>query len=836
MYRFFHAVLMLSAACLIVPSTAAAQTWIVENGNARAAIVIAEDPPRRVDLAAAELQAYLKRITGAALPIRTAPNDEHPVTLYVGRSRHTDALGVDDDGLKYGAFRLVSGADYLVLLGRDADFEPREPWPRSHGQRKQAQEQWEQIDPAGGQNPMNSVWRKWDNRGRGDSIGWAYDKGGSLNAVYEFLRTLGVRWYMPGELGTVVPEQASVALPNDMDRTVRPDFPLRFWHGAFFAYADQAIMWELRLGMNWGYETLGAGMHVHGMRNVLGYDREQIEHPEHYALIGGERDTEHRGTGRACFSSDGMRRRTLQYARTVFDHFDEPAISLWPTDGYKACQCDQCKGKSASELVWGFVDRVARELYETHPDRLVTCGAYAQYGNPPQSIDQFSPNVMVFISNVGRPVLDDPQQWEEYWSLIESWRERLAPQRIIRNENNRYSHAGRNDVPFPTLHPHAMARDLRATKGVSIGEWNEQARIKRTITTESGERGKVFFRAPGLDHLTHYVNARFLWDAEQDLDALLDEYYKLFYGPAENEMRAAFEFAESAYPRNQRPRPGRIDMQKQLRLVEMLHEAREAAGESVYGRRIGLILDELRPLDKLRRMAELDQKRGDVPVNTRTLRMEHSKWDEIRDTFVLDGKLDEPFWQVWFHGSSLADSRTGDRTTPATRVYTRWYQDHIYFGIRCESADNSSQIPTTEDDDPALLDGDHVEILLSTDYHSWYRIAANPAGAVLDMDMAADEGARRRWNANAEVATHVDGESWTVEMRIPVVGEDEGAMDPFHNLVGSQPSGHRGRSVAWHFNVGRVCVEDGERQVSAYSPTGSDDLLDPMKFAKLYLR
>ena len=45
-----------------------------------------------------------------------------PVALYVGRSAHTDRLGVTADGLRHGAFRLVSGPDHLVLLGQDADF------------------------------------------------------------------------------------------------------------------------------------------------------------------------------------------------------------------------------------------------------------------------------------------------------------------------------------------------------------------------------------------------------------------------------------------------------------------------------------------------------------------------------------------------------------------------------------------------------------------------------------------------------------------------------------------------------------------------------------------
>src|SRR5690606_4785451 len=119
----------------------------------------------------------------------------------------------------------------------------------------------------------------------------------------------------------------------------------------------------------------------------------QQNYPEYFALYRGERDTGYRGTGHACFSSPGLQRETVKYVRAVFDHFDEPAVDLWPQDGLHSCGCELCAGKSDSEAVWEFIDRVAREVYETHPDRLITGGAYSSYAQPPDSIAQFSPNV-----------------------------------------------------------------------------------------------------------------------------------------------------------------------------------------------------------------------------------------------------------------------------------------------------------------------------------------------------------------------------------------------------------------------------------------------------------
>lgn len=209
---------------------------------------------------------------------------------------------------------------------------------------------------------MSDRARDWD-RGTGE--------GGGLNAVYGFLHDLGVRWYMPGELGEVVPARTTIALPS-ADRTVHPDYRVRYWMGSNHGVTPwDDLIWERRIGMNAFHETLGVGMLAHGMRNVHGSEAMQQAHPEYYALYGNVRDTGFRGTGHACFASEGLLRETVAYARAVFDRFNEPSLQLSPQDGLRQCQCEQCRGLSPSDYVFGFLDRVAREVYQTHPDRII---------------------------------------------------------------------------------------------------------------------------------------------------------------------------------------------------------------------------------------------------------------------------------------------------------------------------------------------------------------------------------------------------------------------------------------------------------------------------------
>ncbi|MFN2352809.1 MAG: DUF4838 domain-containing protein, partial [Kiritimatiellia bacterium] len=576
-----------------------AETFVVEDGRAQAQIVIAENPPRLVDLAARELQAYLQKISGAELPIGVAPDPALPVTIYIGRSAFTDAQGITDEGLAHGAFRMVSGPNWLVLLGHDADFEPKEPWARNRNEYESTQKAWEEIYGGPCANPMN--WYGGPITSFNAPAGvWKQDQGGSLQAVYELLRDLGVRWYMPGELGEVVPSQATIVLP-EINRTVKPDFAIRnlYWYHRFQAALLDDVLWWLRLGLNDGSRVLGASMPVHGMRLIQSNQTMKEQHPEYYALYGGQRDTEYRGSGHACFSSEGLIQETVKYLRAAFDHYDEPAMDLWPQDGYHPCGCELCQGQSPSDLVFGFVDRVARELYKTHPDRLVTCGAYSSYIHPPGKVAAFTPNVAVYLSNRGRPGFDYPENWQTYWDSVTGWQAKLAPGRIIRGENNLYNTS-------LVIHPRAYARDLRALKGISLGDICEVPR---------GRSPETQWHNPGVNHLNYYAQSRLLWDADQDLDALLDEYYALFYGPAADAMQSAFEYAETNYSRLGRPA---LPLEARVEFAERLQAARAAVGETVYGRRIQAIIDELKSLDELR--AELQAKieagdpRQDAPL------------------------------------------------------------------------------------------------------------------------------------------------------------------------------------------------------------------------------
>ena len=140
------ALFQLGAAALSVSvsSVHAGDSFLVENGQPRAEIVISDKPQRSTRLAAQELQDGVQKISSARLPIVTQPTSG-AVHVFVGQSEHTERLKVTAEGLKEGAFRMVSGADWLALIGDDTEFTPIEPWAKNNAEivSGKAQAEWE---------------------------------------------------------------------------------------------------------------------------------------------------------------------------------------------------------------------------------------------------------------------------------------------------------------------------------------------------------------------------------------------------------------------------------------------------------------------------------------------------------------------------------------------------------------------------------------------------------------------------------------------------------------------------------------------------------------------
>ena len=797
--------------------SATAQPLIVDDGKTNAQIVIAEQPTRTMRLAAWELQKYVRKISGAELPIVDAPSDDVEVNIYVGKSAHTDKLGIGIENLKYGAYRIVSGDDWLVLIGDDTNFQPIEPYAATRSERGSEAiiSQWDAVSDSLWEHPLGNAFKNWfkhvnreyDRPSDEKPLHlWAYDERGSFNAVCGFLRELGVRWYMPGELGEVVPTQTTIALP-EIDRTVHPAFPFRDSNVRIGIHNRRLALWAMRLGAR---HTYGMGW-AHGLNLVTSRAEMQRTHPEYYALYAGKRHTGHGHKSKQCLSTRGLLKQTIAFARTLFDHYNYEMVNVQPADGYTSlCQCQYCEGRGSperayrgqlSDYVWGFTVRVADEIAKTHPDKKISNLAYNLFLRTPNDIDKLPDNVGVALIGSRRPTHDQPEQREQIRELRRAWG-KMTDYGLFNFENYPLTARG---YWLPAFTAHTNARSINNIKGTFLGE-NIQPSAHR------------FMESAAFNSYQFYFTFRMYWGGkDQAIDPMLEEFYRLFYGPAASQMQAFFDYCEANW------RDMRKDKAKVDKALALFDEARRQASEgSVYDQRLALMGEYLENLEARSEQIAKEQQRKNVPA----MRM----WRGAEGVKV-DGHLDDSFWAsvpTWA-GNRLRELRTGRDPQFGTSFKVAWGRNAIYFAIRCEeSPDSTVRIGTERDDDAAIWMGDAVEILLETEQNSYYQIAINPAGAIADLNR---QGKQKifRWESQAEVATHVGDDHWTAEVRIPVI---ESSNDPFHQVIGRRPL----KDLSWYFNVCRQRVRESGTELSAFSPTGDRGFHVPSRFGKLYYK
>lgn len=347
------------------------ETWLIENGRPHAEIVVADGAAPATKLAAAQLQEHLAGMTGVKLPMVNQPTDADAAKIYVGPSPFIEALGVQTRDLKHDAFRIVSGENWLVLAGRDIPFMQQrgaratellklaglKPGP----ERDKVWEKWYALSGGRWSLPYSQLWKDYNKE-----LGiWAQDEHGSFNAVVEFLRSLGMRWYMPGEIGKVLPKRDRVALPM-VNRTVEAEFPVRFANMRRFGQKDDAL-WELWMGFNRAADVIDATFPQHGINAVtdartkdalFAHPGAQPPKPEsYYAMFGGRREVLGRVlkgralSGKECLSSPGLLAENVRYVLARGSILEAPMESVMPSDGYTAiCQCELCKGRDTPQL------------------------------------------------------------------------------------------------------------------------------------------------------------------------------------------------------------------------------------------------------------------------------------------------------------------------------------------------------------------------------------------------------------------------------------------------------------------------------------------------------
>ncbi len=140
-------------------------------------------------------------------------------------------------------------------------------------------------------------------------------------------------------------------------------------------------------------------------------------------------------------------------------------------------------------------------------------------------------------------------------------------------------------------------------------------------------------------------------------------------------------------------------------------------------------------------------------------------------TAVIDGKLDESFWQdaIPFSGFKMVEPTPGAEPTEKTEVRVVYNQIGLYFGIRCYDSDPAKVTANTMVHDNAEeRTEDQISILLDPfqDNRTGYIFMINPKGARSE-GLTGGEHYSLGWDGLWEAGCRIDEKGWTAEIKLP---------------------------------------------------------------------
>ncbi len=693
----------------------------------------------------------------------------------MGESKYTEKRGVSLGGLSEDGFRIKAGNNWLALCGRDYSGKPM----AGIGHPFRLQQSYS------GKLKINR-----------------YGETGTLFAVYRFLEQFcGIRWYMPGDLGEVVPAGKTVSVPDHTDLSVSPDFKYRFLYACDLAEDDDSAKWYRRAGF-------GASFPVNIQHSFHTFRKYKDTHPEYFALINGQRDfnVSCAGHGNLCLANPDVLARFVAEAKAFFDKNPEQKIfSVMPNDSFtRICECPECQkqideeGGTAgmfSNYVWSFVNKVAAELEKSHPGKLIGCCAYGAYLLPPDRLKKLNDNVVVMICKA-RFHYGRQEKKQRDRKLIEAWCSRVKPGNMYFWEyyNPIYSFPYLRNIPI--VLPHLIADDLAKLRTVSNGEFIEAETYTRGVDKRNNKAAFL-----GLNHLNWYVTGRLMWDAGTDVDALLDEYYRGFYGPAAAEMKNFWEKAEELWCRNIPDRDTALyssiyTPQAVESLMKYLQEARNKTGDGTPERkRIEMIISEISPLAQRVNTARLTEKPSYV-------------CQFVSSPPVLDGEASTGECWTKLPGMNFV-SPNGEKIPDAAEAAACFDDKYLYFFFRnnARNADTVAFKALSRQRDsmmkPYIWDDDSIEIFINPTpgvEKNYYQFIINAGGTIFDLH--GHKGSPADWNSNIEAVEKHNIDSWTLEARLPLadIGLENKNLETVVitvNFIRNQADGNDIRRSCW---------------------------------------
>jgi Domain of unknown function (DUF4838) len=501
--------------------------FIVNKGKPVATIIIADNPAKvgrylrdTVKFGAKLLQKYIEQSTGAKLPIKKESDNISGNVILVGRTKLGEKLNIPGKKLPPEGYLIKRFPNGVAIVGNIA----------ANGEDK-----------------------------------------GTMYGVYKFLEdNVGVRWYFPSKMGTVVPKKQSIAIAAAYQASGHPFFEYRIG-GISHWRKNIAQDWHpvLRFGSSAG---LGSNHSMENWHALYGKS-----HPEYFGLrkdgtraITAERVSSGQNKSYNCFSEPGVLKQHLD---NVDDYYKTGNKSTWsckpkgnlipfsPTDTRQYCLCSKCKSKltlggarwrhgETSDIVFEFVKKYGESLKKKHPEAVICAMAYDHYQLPPLNIKKLPDNVAITLCLIPTVVqMNHPGVRKNVRKEISDW------SKLVNNRRDRliiwdYFCYPNYFFLAPTEIPHVLKEHINFIKDKALGIFNNGF----NPATYKNPRLYLTYRITWLMH-------KLLWNPDLDLDKAKHDWCYDLFGTAGGEMEKFYTLLEDRWEKvawKSQPRAGYV--------------------------------------------------------------------------------------------------------------------------------------------------------------------------------------------------------------------------------------------------------------------------------------
>jgi hypothetical protein len=501
---------------------------LVKDGNAVAVIVVSARTNEFEKLAARELRGYVEKMSGARLAVVTAETAQ--------------VEGVIRD--------LQAKGQTPILLGALA-----------------------QADKEVAVRGAFSI------KADAGSVRIAGPEEGVYYGVIELLEQAGCRWFMPGDLGEVVPALKTVEV-KAQSTVQTPSFPSRW-----FQMPDRDWQMRVRCG---GDVFKGA----HGMRapeaavNKATGLVEPAEAAEYYSLYKGKRTVRQH-----CVSNPKLIEYMANEIKAIRKKGGGPVIGAGPNDGAGFCECENCRALDAGDFdpfsnevsvtdryIW-FYNKVLDKVLPEYPDTKLAFYIYHTYMRPPKREKPnpaiqgaLAPIALDRVHGFSNPIA--PEKSYAKW-LFQEWG-KIMPELYDRGYWSNLACPG-----FTFIIIDRLRDEIPACHDLGVCGWRVET-----------------FPNYGPQFPSMYVAGKLMWNHKADVDALLKDCYEKFFGPAAGPLGGYITLMDAALRDGDFCTGSAWDIPKFYppelckKARALLDEgAKKAAGQGLYEARVKLITE-----------------------------------------------------------------------------------------------------------------------------------------------------------------------------------------------------------------------------------------------------